>query len=173
MVANLVEYGIPIYATNADTPRHSVSCTRVEYGLCPFAGWPVPIPDEATPNSGSDGVLVTVDEADGISFEFWQAAKRDGRWSTSFAAVNSIRGSGWGGAATGSGASRLAGVVRIAELAAGRIPHALALQTNNACPTFRPPAVKSDGSSTRGDCIPEGARLQLDPTLDLSTLTCA
>ena len=170
LVANLVEYGIPIYATNADTPRHSVSCTRVEYGLCPFAGWPVPIPDEATPNSGSDGVLVTVDEADGISFEFWQAAKRDGRWSTSFAAVNSIRGSGWGGAATGSGASRLAGVVRIAELAAGRIPHALALQTNNACPTFRPPAVKSDGSSTRGDCIPEGARLQLDPTLDLSTL---
>ena len=170
LFANLVKFGIPIYGTNADTPTHAVNCTQVDYGVCPFAGWPVPIPDGAKPNSGSDGVLVTVDEASGVIFEFWRAAKRADQWSTSFAAVNSLRGSGWGGAATGSGASRLAGVVRVAEIAAGDIRHALALQTNNACPTFRPPALKSDGMSTRDDCIPEGALLQLDPSVDLSTL---
>lgn len=168
--ANLVEFGIPIYGVDADTPTHSVQCTEVSYGLCPFAGWPVPVPDGAQPNSGSDGVLVTVDEAAGISYEFWRAAQRDGSWSTSFGAVNSIRGSGWGGVSTGSGASRLAGVIRVDEIRSGEIRHALALQTNNACPTFRPPALKSDGRSTRADCLPEGARLQLDPSLDLATL---
>ena len=168
--ANLMNYGIPIYTANADTPTHTVTCSRTDYGICPFAGWPVAIPDGAEPNSGSDGVLVSVQQDSGIIFEFWQATHDGEKWTTAFAAVNSLHGSGWGGAATGSGASRLAGVVRISEIAAGEIPHALALQSNNACPTFRPPALKSDGTSTRSDCIPEGARLQLDPSLDLDAL---
>ncbi len=170
LTANLVEFGIPIYAADADSPTYSVSCTRVDWGVCPFAGWPVAIPDGAQPNSGSDGVLVSVDENHGIIFEFWRAARTGGEWTAEHGAVNSLRGSGWGGASTGSGASRLAGVVRLDEVAAGDIPHALALQSNNACPTFRAPALKSDGSSTRPDCIPEGARLQLDPALDLDAL---
>lgn len=170
LFANMVQYGIPIYPVDAGTPTHSVTCSQPNYGICPFAGWPVPIPVGAEPNSGSDGVMVTVDEATGISYEFWRAVKRGDEWSTSFAAVNSIRGSGWGGAATGSGASRLAGVIRMSEIKAGRIEHALALQTNNACSTFRAPALKSDGTSTRSDCIPEGTRLQLDPALDLQSL---
>lgn len=168
--ANLVEYGIPIYRADEGTPTHTVSCTRKDYGICPFAGWPVPIPDGAQPNTGSDGVLVSVRESDGTVFEFWRAARDGDAWTTEFAAVNSLHGSGWGGAATGSGASRLAGVIRVAEIADGEITHALALQSNNACPTFRPPALKSDGRSEREDCIPEGARLQLDPQLDLDSM---
>lgn len=170
LFANMVTFGIPIYGTNGDTPTYSVNCSEVNYGVCPFAGWPVPIPDDAQANMGSDGVLVTVDEASGLIFEFWRATRRDDHWGTAFGAVNSLRGSGWGGTATGSGASRLAGVVRIAEIAAGNIPHALALQSNNACSTFRPPALKSDGTSTADDCIPEGALLQLDPSIDLTKL---
>lgn len=168
--ANLIEFGIPIYGVDSNTPSHTVDCRESSYGLCPFAGWPVPIPDDAQPNSGSDHVLVTVDGSSGNVFEFWQAQKKGGQWTTAFAAVNSIAGTGWGGAATGSGASRLAGVVRVAEIEQGEIPHALALQSSNACPTFRSPALKSDGTSERGDCIPEGALLQLDPSLDLGTL---
>jgi hypothetical protein len=169
LYANLVEYGIPIYSVDGDTPTHWVRCTRKDYGGCPFAGWPVPIPDGAVVNSGSDGVLITADEAAGVIYEFWQAKKGD-EWTASFGAINSLRGTGWGGASTGAGASRLAGVIRVAEIAARNIPHALALQSNNACPTFRPPALKSDGYSDRDDCLPEGARLQLDPTIDLSKL---
>lgn len=168
--ANLVEFGIPIYGVNSDTPVHTVECRESNYGLCPFAGWPVPIPDDAKPNSGSDHVLVTVDESSGNVFEFWQAENKDAQWTTAFAAVNSVAGSGWGGAATGSGASRLAGVIRVAEIEKGEIPHALALQSSNACPEFRAPALKSDGTSDRADCIPEGALLQLDPSLDLDKL---
>jgi len=168
--ANLVEFGIPIYQAGADTPTHTVPCTRTDYGLCPFAGWPVPIPDGAQPNSGSDGVLVSISQSSGVIFELWRARTEGEAWSAEFGAVNSLHGSGWGGAATGSGASRLGGVVRLAEIADGEIPHALALQSDNACPTFRAPALKSDGSSTRPDCIPEGARLQLDPSVDVDAL---
>src|SRR5689334_3518268 len=168
--ANLVEFGIPIYEADADTPTYSVSCTETDYGVCPFAGWPVPIPDGAQPNSGSDGVLVSIERHSGVVFEFWRARNRSGAWSAEFGAVNSLHGSGWGGAATGSGASRLGGVVRLSEISDGEIPHALALQSDNACPTFRAPALKSDGFSDRTDCIPEGARLQLDPTIDLDSL---
>lgn len=170
--ANLVEFAIPIYPVNGDTPVHPVVCTA-QWGICPFAGWPVPIPDGAAPHSGSDGAMVTVDESAGTSFEFWRAANSDGQWSASWGAVNSLRGSGWGGEATGSGASRLGGVIRVKEIEAGVIPHALALQSNNACATFRPPALKSDGTSVRPDCIPQGTRLQLDPQLDLATLDLA
>ncbi|MFY9337583.1 MAG: hypothetical protein WAP49_12825 [Mycobacterium sp.] len=167
--ANLVEFAIPIYTVDADTPTHRVSCTA-EWGICPFAGWPVPIPDGAYPHAGSDGAMVTVDEAAGTSFEFWRAAADDGRWSVSWGAVNSARGSGWGGESTGSGASRLAGVVRLSEIEAGVIPHALALQSSNACESFRAPALKSDGRSPGPACIPQGARLQLDPDLNLDEL---
>lgn len=167
--ANLIEFAIPIYSVNADTPTHAVSCDE-PWGVCPFSGWPVPIPAGAAPHTGSDGAMVTVDEANATTFEFWRAANKDGNWSASWGAVNSLRGTGWGGEATGSGASRLGGVIRISEIAAGVIPHALALQSNNACPSFRAPALKSDGRSQQPDCIPEGARLQLDPALDLSKL---
>jgi hypothetical protein len=169
MPANLVEVAVPIYRVSADTPTQTVTCTK-DWGVCPFAGWPVPIPDGATPNSGPDHSMVTIDESKATTFEFWQAAKNDDQWSTSWGAVNSLAGTGWGGVSTGSGASRLGGVIRVHEIAAGEIPHALALQTNNACPVFRPPALKSDGESDRSDCIPEGARLQLDPSLDLTEL---
>ena len=168
--ANLVEFGIPIYRVTPDTPSHSVTCSGDGWGVCPLAGWPVLIPPDAQPNSGSDGAMVTVDESSSTIFEFWRASKTDGQWLAEWGAVNSLNGSGWGGSATGSGASRLGGVIRVAEIAEGTIPHALALQTNNACTAFRPPALKGDGTSMRADCIPEGARLQLDPALDLNGL---
>lgn len=170
LFANLVEFGIPIYKASSDTPSHSVTCTMTNWGVCPFTGWPVLIPDGAAPHSGSDGAMVTVDESAGTIFEFWRAVDPGGQWSAGWGAVNSLQGSGWGGAATGSGASRLGGLIRIAEIAAGTIPHALALQTDNTCSWFRAPALKSDGSHPGGDCLPEGARLQLDPTLDLDKM---
>ncbi|TGD89377.1 hypothetical protein BayCH28_06055 [Mycolicibacterium sp. CH28] len=169
LVANLVEYGIPIYKVTSQTPVYSVACSE-DWGVCPFAGWPVPVPDGGAPHKGTDGAMVTVNESTGIIYEFWRATRKENTWTTAWGAVNSLNGSGWGGASTGSAASRLGGVIRVAEIAAGEIPHALALQTQNACTSFQPPALKSDGTSARSDCLPEGSRLQLDPSLDLSKL---
>ncbi|MDV7999966.1 hypothetical protein [Rhodococcus sp. IEGM 1408] len=169
--ASLVEFGIPIYTADEQTPRDEVICLQAQWGPCPFAHRQTPIPDGARPHAGSDGAMVVVDEQAQLSYEFWQVKRVGGRWMTSFGAVNPLNGSGWGGAATGSGASRLAGVVRTDEIRRGVIDHALALQSNNACAgSFRAPAIKTDGRSDRPDCVPEGSRIRLDPTLDLDVL---
>ncbi len=176
LYANLFDFGIPIYTATSGTPRYTVTCTVTNWGPCPFGGVQVPIPTGARPSPGSDGAMVVIDEAGQRTFEFWQGRLSGGKWSASWGAVNDLAGSGWGGigAGTASGASRLGGVIRIAEIAAGEIPHALALQTDNPCRTsFRPPAIKTDGTSDRADCIPEGARVRLDPAVDLATLNLA
>lgn len=174
MYANLVEFGVPIYTATTSSPRYTVTCRITTWGPCPFTGMQVPIPDGAVASPGSDGAMVVVDQDAQKSYEFWQATRSSGKWSTSWGAVNSLGGSGWGGNSTGSGASRLGGVIRIAEIAAGTIPHALAIQTDNTCAgVFRAPATKTDGTSTRADCIPEGARVRLDPAVDVDRLTLA
>lgn len=169
--ANLVEFGIPVYEATASTPRRPVRCTRSDWGVCPLAASPRPIPSNARPSVGSDGAMVVIDRASGRIDEYWQARRSGDGWTASFGAVNSLSGSGWGGGSTGAGASRLAGVVRVAEIRAGVIPHALVLQSDSVCATtFRPPALKTDGLSTRADCIPEGSRVQLNPAINVSAI---
>jgi hypothetical protein len=66
---------------------------------------------------------------------------------------------------------RLAGVIRVHEIEQGVISHALVMSIDNACKdVFREPALKTDGTSTREDCTPRGARLQLHPGIDLGAL---
>lgn len=169
--ANLVEFGIPIYDATSSTPRQTVRCTITDWGPCPFGTAPRPIPTTARPSVGSDGAMVVVDRTAGTIDEYWQAAPATGGWTASWGAVNQVAGSGWGGGSTGAGASRLAGVVRVAEIQAGVIPHALVVQSDTVCAgTVRAPALKTDGDSTRPDCIPEGARLQLDPAIDVAAI---
>lgn len=169
--ANLVEFGIPVYEAGATTPPVTVRCTITAWGSCPFGGGPRAIPPSARPSAGSDGAMVVVDRTAGTIDEYWQAAPAAAGWTASWGAINPLAGSGWGGGSTGAGASRLAGVVRVAEIQAGTIPHALVVQSDTVCAgTVRPPALKTDGDSTRPDCIPEGARLQLDPAIDVARI---
>lgn len=170
--ANLVQFAVPIYVATTSTPRYSVACTITSWGPCPFAGSQNPIPSGAVPSPGSDGAMVVIDEASRNIYEFWQARQSGNSWVSSWGAVNSLDGSGWGGASTGSGASRLAGVIRVAEIQQAGIPHALALQTDNVCASiYRAPALKTDGNSTATNCIPEGARVRLNPSVNLASLS--
>jgi hypothetical protein len=172
LYANLYAYGIPIYTAGSTTPRYQVSCDmEPEWGDCPLSQRPMPIPDGAKPSTGSDGVLTIIDPSTNTVGEYWQAAKTGSTWKASWGAVNSLSGSGWGGGSTGAGASRLAGVIRVSEIKRGVIDHALVLQSDNVCvDVVRPPALKTDGTSTRSDCIPVGSRLQLDPSVNLSAI---
>lgn len=171
--ANLYEFGIPIYTATSSTPRYAVSCSLDgTWGPCPLNRSPRRIPDGAQPQLGSDGAMVVLDSTTGNVDEYWQAWHSGSSWGASFGAINPMSGSGWGGSSTGSGASRLGGVVRVSEIAQGAIGHALVLQSDNTCAkVYRAPALKTDGTSTRADCLPEGARLQLDPAIDLSTIS--
>lgn len=172
--ANLFEFGIPIYSATGSTPKYAVDCTGpASWGACPLEAKTLPIPSGAAPNQGSDGVMAVVDTATNTVSEYWQAAKSpSGTWTTSWGAINSMSGSGWGGSSTGAGASRIGGVVRVAEIQAGVIDHALVMQSDNVCKgVYRAPALKTDGDSTRSDCIPEGARLQLDPSINVEAIS--
>lgn len=173
MYANVGEFGIPIYTGSSTSAEKTVTvrCTITEWGPCPFDGYQIPIPVGAKPAPGSDGAMVIIDTATRRVYEMWQAKASGRNWTASFGAVGDLDGMGWGGAGTGAGASRLGGVIRMTEVANGLIPHALAIQVDNACSgVFRAPAVKTDGKSSRPDCIPEGARIRLDPSVNLAAL---
>ena len=61
--------------------------------------------------------------------------------------------------------------MRISELEAGVIPHALALAITHTCANvWASPAQRTDGDSTEAHCVPEGAHLRLDPSLNLALL---
>ena len=169
--ANVVQYGIPVYEADADTPRYDVDCRR-DWGDCPLERSPVPIPDGARPSEGTDAAMAIVDAEAGISYEFWQVERDDGSWVASWGDVADLDPASPSlSEATGAGLSLVDGLVTPEEVAAGEIPHALTFSTNNACEVrFRPPASKTDGESDREDCIEQGARIQLDPDLDLDRL---
>jgi hypothetical protein len=85
----------------------------------------------------------------------------------------------WLYGARGSGFPLIAGLIRPEEIEAGEINHALVFASPiNRKTTYpggkqqvcSPPASKTDGRGIGFEFIPEGARLQLDPALDLDSL---
>jgi hypothetical protein len=150
---------------DASTPRYDLVCTQA-WGPCPL-GRGVPIPAGATPSPGYDANMVVLDWSTRTRYEFWQY--RSDRRTVSWGEVGDIDGDGRRGA-VGAGVSRLAGLVRTYEIRAGVVEHALVGPTGNSCREFRYPATKSDGWSTADGCIPEGARVQLDPAVDCAGL---
>lgn len=169
-VADLYEFGVPIWTATSSTPKYSINCT-MSWGTCTLEGQPVPIPSGATPSAGSDGAMVVVDTTAKKVYEFWQARRVGSAWVASWGAVSDLAGQGRPAEATGAGISRLAGVIRMDEIARGSINHALVFSTNNACAAVkRFPATKTDGVSVRSDCIPEGGRIRLDPSINVNAI---
>jgi hypothetical protein len=135
----------------------------------------VPIPPAAAPDPAGDHHLTVMDPATNCEYDFWGASKgADGTWSAWWANATMLTGSGIyaGGMATrAAGFANGLGLIRPEDLAAGHIDHALAFGFPDAKaggPVW--PATHSDGNSTATGAIPEGARVQLDPSLDLDSL---
>jgi hypothetical protein len=170
-VADLYAYGVPIWDAYSGTPVYDINCTR-DWGTCGLELGPVPIPTNASATPvANDGAMVVVDWTTRRSFEFYDTQRSGSGWTSGWGGVLSIDGIGNGGAATGSDISRLAGVVRTYEMRQGVINHALVFSTNNACHgVYRFPAGTTDGSSLRSSCVPEGARIQLDPSINVDNI---
>lgn len=169
-IANTGDYGVPVFNADANTPRYNVNCT-MSWGTCKLEQERVPIPANAAPSPGTDGAMVIIDWSTRKAYEFWQYSWNGGSPRTSWGDISLVDGDGRGSTTTGAGISRLAGVVRTYEIRNGRIDHPLVFSTNNACQSvFRYPATKTDGASGRSDCIPEGARVQLDPSINVDSL---
>lgn len=173
VVLDTYEYAHSVYWVDASTGRHHVTCAPPWGGSCPIAShMPVAVPSSVDPPPGTDASIIIIDPARRTADEFWQ-------WDEACRCASygwrlSLDGDGiaWDGGGSGAGVGFLAGLVLESEIAGGYIPHALSFSSDSTCPPsdYRYPARKSDGKSSGHGCIPEGARIQLDPDLDLDRL---
>ena len=186
MIANLVlahygkiitpnTYNYPVYFADADTPRWDVPCTvyrcvvgTQDGGIRTDMLDDVPIPSDAQPSPDSDGRMIIIDRVTYAEYDFWRAERVETGWTTAGGSAYNIL---WNGTpatnnSRGSGIPSYAGLLRPWEILQGKIEHALAFGVDypakDKC-VF--PASKTDGDSTLPFAIPEGARLQLDPSL--------
>lgn len=145
-----------------------------DWGPSPFGDELMPIPDGVVIPPGTDGHLAVEDPVTGKVFSLWQARKNpDGSWSAGWGGIASSDGLEHVGGSTATSISRYAAVVRLAEVQAREIPHALVFGAGNTeTMTFQYPAIKSDGFNFRGTPHPirEGQRIQLDPALDVESI---
>ncbi len=165
-------YSIPVYFAGANTQRVRVKFT---------AGWApkdamldVPVPKGTKPDPGSDGSVAIIDRSTGCEYDFWRFEKTSTGYRAAWGNALPTSSSGVfpkGLSARGSGMSLLAGVIWPDELEAQVIDHALLfIDPYTAKAGAVPPATETDGMTRDPWAIPEGARVRLDPTLNLDRL---
>ncbi len=191
VILNRHEYTEPIYyRSSSNTTKREVSCTT--YGC--IGGTSAPVRGDEIVAPGSDAQLIIVDLPARLSYEFWRVVtdpdgtiKVNSDGSVSAGSMSVVHLDGRGNKSvdgqdlniTGSGVSRLLGVIRAHEVRAAvtdprtAIPHALSVSLPadvNCSGSFVEPATKTDGQSSSANCVREGARLQLDPSYSCSSL---
>ena len=169
-------YTFPLYRVDDSTAKRTVlvggvfsDVTRPDFLERRHGEIAVPLPIGAAPAAGSDAQLILWNPATGDEWGFWKLGRDPrGRWVARNGYHYNTRWNGvppLGFISRGAGVPYFAGLVQRAELARGRVEHAMALAVNNPAALSVFPATKSDGSRLDAGAIPEGARLQLDPSL--------
>jgi hypothetical protein len=181
-------YSTPIYIVSADQARVPVVLDNWNPPLKRALAEGVPIPPNAQQAAGTDGHMTIYQPSTDTMWEFWKAAKRSDGWHAAWGGamrrvsqspgyysngawpdLGLSEGFNWGSTATSLPVA--GGTITIADLREGRIDHALAASVPFACRDFFVfPAQRTDGLSIQEDCMPQGARLRLDPDLDLDAL---
>jgi hypothetical protein len=181
---NTLSYSVPIYTVPAEQPMVQVGLTAPRATTLRASWAEVPLPPDAHPASGSDGHLVLWQPSSDRLWEFWRLVHDNRGWRASWGGSmqNASSSPGvygpeaWPGATRSWGASASSlsiagGVVTLEDLERGEINHALAIATPNIRGgVFALPAQRTDGESSSPLSLPEGARLRLDPALDLGSL---
>lgn len=172
------EWSIPIFYADESTRRHDV---RLTASWRPFVNnkqidylKKVPIPDSAQPDPMDDGHMTIIDLSQGYEYDFWQMRKVNDSWQASWGNRIALDSSGVypnGMSSLGSGIAGGAGLIWPQELQSGIIKRKLVFTIPpQVCSSGGPvpPATESDGTSTEANTIPEGAILQLDPSIDVN-----
>jgi len=178
-------YSVPLYRVPARQPMVEVRLAGHPADGTLRAAWrQVPLPGKARPAAGSDGHLVVWQPHSDRLWEFWRLRRTPAGWVADWGgAIRHVsRSSGaydrhsWPGSepwwgASASSLSIAGGLITLDDLEAGEINHALAISLPEIrAGVFALPARRSDGTSASPLSLPEGAHLQLDPSLDIDSL---
>jgi hypothetical protein len=187
LTSDPTQYTYPVYRVSRGTPQQRVTIRGVFSDV--FAGGQrmrirqhvtlsIPVPAGATGAAGSDAQIVILNRATGDEWGAWMLTRSRGGYSaengyhynTHWSGVppRSDTGSPFG--SRGAGVPYLAGLVRPCEIARGRIDHALAFAYDSPSSHHVYPATKSDGTGRGPSALPEGTRLQLDPSLSAARI---
>ncbi|TAN41331.1 MAG: hypothetical protein EPN22_15565 [Nitrospirae bacterium] len=194
---NMVHWSVPLFVIDsAASPKVDVksSSSNMNPLVDPEnkgSARNIPIPDGVWPDPKGDGHMLLVDPVEKKSWDFAKARRNpDGSWIASRVDIWDLTGSGyrekpftgnywWTYGARGSGMPLIAGLIRPEEIERGEIRHALVCSTpvnrKSSTPGGKlelcsPTASRTDGNGVGLEFIPEGARLQLDPALNVDSL---
>ena len=184
---NTTEWSIPVYTVLGSQPTVIVHLVGNQSGHAALqSAWDaVPLPPSAKPAAGTDEHLVVSQPSTDRLWEFWGLEKTtegdwQAKWGGAIEKASSNPGSygpeAWAGATTGWGASASSlsiagGLITLEDLELGQINHALAMSLPDIrAGVYASPAKRTDGGDDEPLSLPEGARLRLDPSLDLATL---
>jgi hypothetical protein len=181
LTSDPTQYTYPVYRVNSNTARRSLRVDGV-YSNVTNGGrrlsvlngvtLRIPIPASAMAAAGSDAQVVILNPATGDEWGAWQV-RRDGRgfraenayhYNTRWSGVPPRTSEGSPFGSRGAGVPYLAGLVRPCEIARRRIDHALAFAYDSPSGQHVYPATKSDGTGSGPSALPEGTRLQLNPS---------
>lgn len=185
-VLNTSHYNSTLWIADAQTPRVVIGFDNCQDkpdtppGLYdgPAYFQNVPMPAQAQPADGRDGALTVWSPATDQLWEFWVANRRsDGSWTACWGGrIDGLSGSAarfsnpFG--ASASGLATVATMISVQEARDLRIEHAMSLGLTAVAAPDRVywPANRSDGTDTSADALPMGARLRLDPAVDVAEL---
>lgn len=163
--------GFPVYRADSSTPTYAITPREHvgQWGPNPFEG--VALPWDASWKALPDREWAVVIAPDGRSVECLRIEVHDGRPSCEWGAVADTRSASVSvkGQVTGSGLSRLAGLITRADWKAGRIDHALSFGVPVNSSRHVLPAVGSDGRG-QGPWS-EGQFIWLDRAYDIDADT--
>ena len=126
------DWGQPIYYSQPSDPVYTVHCTET-WGTCEVEGLQVRIPSAARPAAGGDGHMAVIDQAGGWEYDFWQVLSKPSGGGTitiswgGRTAIGTPTADGLGSNATAAHFGLAAGLIRLEELKAMQINHALAM----------------------------------------------
>jgi hypothetical protein len=168
---NTASYSTPVYEVAENQPRVAVTLDdRATYRRTLRAALrAVPLPPDVQPAAGTDAHLVLWQPSTNTMWEFWKLHRQADGWHAKVSTSHGVFPALWG--ATATSLPLLGGLIRPEELARGRIDHVLALAIPRPrAGVWAAPARRTDGWVREPDAVPEGARLRLDPRLDVDAL---
>jgi hypothetical protein len=172
-VSNDDAWGIPVAYAAWPSEMYSVACTRYDCST-PVSSR---ISKYASVSTGSDHHLAVIDASTGTELDMWLGSHdtKSDAWSAGSRYLTEV--DGWGAmcpegqhchGANAAGFSLAGGIIRPEEVAQGHIDHALVFTTPfTRSGVIACPATATDGKYDDPTAIPEGAQIQLDPSVDV------